>query len=124
MEQLAVAADLTNTPLASGSGGVGEGERGRRVAHQIVEVNVDEADIANIAIGQRTQVYAIAYPDQAIEGVIDSIAVSAKVAEGAQGLSFAVKIRLEKTADIVLRPGMSCRVEIFTEIQEKRFSFF
>jgi HlyD family secretion protein len=82
------------------------------------EVNVDEADIANIAIGQRTQVYAIAYPDQAIEGVIDSIAVSAKVAEGAQGLSFAVKIRLEKTADIVLRPGMSCRVEIFTEIQE------
>ena len=80
------------------------------------EVNVDEADIANIVVGQRTQVYAIAYPDQAIEGVIDSIAVSAKVAEGAQGLSFAVKIQLEKTDDIVLRPGMSCRAEIFTEV--------
>ncbi len=80
------------------------------------EVNVDEADIANIAVGQRTLVYAIAYPDQAIEGVIDSIAVSAKVAEGAQGLSFAVKIRLEKTEGIVFRPGMSCRAEIFTEI--------
>jgi len=80
------------------------------------EVNVDEADIANIAIGQRTLVYAIAYPDQPIEGVIDSIAVSAKVAEGAQGLSFAVKIRLEKTEGVVLRPGMSCRAEIFTEI--------
>ena len=82
------------------------------------EVNVDEADIASIAIGQKSQVYAIAYPDQPIEGVIDSIAVSAKVAEGAQGLSFAVKIRLEKTKDIVLRPGMSCRVEIFTEIND------
>jgi HlyD family secretion protein len=82
------------------------------------EVNVDEADIANIAIGQRTQIYAIAYPDQAIEGVIDSIAVSAKVAEGAQGLSFAVKIRLEKTDGILLRPGMSCRVEIFTDIKD------
>lgn len=80
------------------------------------EVNVDEADIANIAIGQRTLVYAIAYPDQPIEGVIDSIAVSAKVAKGAQGLSFAVKIRLEKTEGVVLRPGMSCRAEIFTEI--------
>ncbi len=80
------------------------------------EVNVDEADIANISIGQRTLVYAIAYPDQPIEGVIDSIAVSAKVAEGAQGLSFAVKIRLEKTEGVVLRPGMSCRAEIFTEI--------
>jgi HlyD family secretion protein len=80
------------------------------------EVNVDEADIANIAIGQRTLVYAIAYPDQPIKGVIDSIAVSAKVAKGAQGLSFAVKIRLEKTEGVVLRPGMSCRAEIFTEI--------
>ena len=82
------------------------------------EVNVDEADIANISIGQRTLVYAIAYPDQAIEGIIDSIAVSAKVAEGAQGLSFAVKIRLEKTDGILLRPGMSCRVEIFTDIKD------
>ena len=82
------------------------------------EVNVDEADIANVAVGQNAQVFAIAYPDQPIEGVIDSIAVSAKVAEGAQGLSFAVKIRLEKTNGIVLRPGMSCRAEIFTEIAE------
>ncbi len=82
------------------------------------EVNVDEADIANISVGQRTLIYAIAYPDQAIEGVIDSIAVSAKVAEGAQGLSFAVKIRLDKTGDVVLRPGMSCRAEIFTEIKD------
>ena len=82
------------------------------------EVNVDEADIASIAIGQRAQIFAIAYPDRPIEGVIDSIAVSAKVAEGAQGLSFAVKIRLEKTAGIVLRPGMSCRAEIFTDIVE------
>ena len=82
------------------------------------EVNVDEADIANVAAGQKAQVFAIAYPDQPIEGVIDSIAVSAKVAAGAQGLSFAVKIRLEKTNGIVLRPGMSCRAEIFTEIAE------
>ena len=82
------------------------------------EVNVDEADIANVAVGQKAQVIAIAYPDQPIAGVIDSIAVSAKVAEGAQGLSFAVKIRLEKTAGIVLRPGMSCRAELFTEIEE------
>ncbi len=82
------------------------------------EVNVDEADIAHVAVGQRTLVYAIAYPDQSIEGVIDSIAESAKIAEGAQGRSFAVKIRLEKNEDIVLRPGMSCRVEIFTEIEE------
>ena len=82
------------------------------------EVNVDEADIANVAVGQKAQIFAIAYPDRPMEGVIDSIAVSAKVAEGAQGLSFAVKIRLEKTNRVVLRPGMSCRVEIYTDIRE------
>jgi len=78
------------------------------------EVNVDEADIANVTIGQQARVYAIAYPDQPVEGVVDSIAVSAKVAEGQQGQSFAIKIRLLDPEKITLRPGMTCRAEIFT----------
>jgi HlyD family secretion protein len=78
------------------------------------EVNVDEADIANVAIGQKARVFAIAYPDQPVEGVVESIAVSAKVAEGQQGQSFAIKIRLLDPEKITLRPGMSCRAEIFT----------
>ena len=82
------------------------------------EVNVDEADIASIEIGQRAQIFAVAYPDRPIEGVIQSIAISARVAEGSQGLSFAVKIALKDTDDITLRPGMSCRAEIFTEIRK------
>jgi HlyD family secretion protein len=82
-------------------------------ASMLTEVNVDEADIASIEPGQRARVYAIAYPDEPVEGEVQSIAVSAKVAEGQQGLSFAVKIRLTNHNDIVLRPGMSCRAEIF-----------
>jgi HlyD family secretion protein len=82
-------------------------------ASMLTEVNVDEADIANIEPGQRARVYAIAYPDEPVEGVVSSIAVSAKVAEGQQGLSFAVKIRLTDHNAITLRPGMSCRAEIF-----------
>jgi len=82
------------------------------------EVNVDEADIANIRIGQEALVYAIAYPDQPVRGVIDSIAISAKVAEGQQGLSFAVKIVLTEENEITLRPGMSCRAEIFTDTRQ------
>jgi len=81
------------------------------------EVNVDEADIANVEVGQKAHVYAIAYPDVPIEGVIESIAVTAKVPEGQQGqqgLSFAVKIRLDPPEGVRLRPGMSCRAEIFT----------
>lgn len=82
------------------------------------EVNVDEADIANVEVGQPARVYAIAYPDRYVDGVVDSIAVSAKVAEGAQGLSFAVKIRLLNPERITLRPGMSCRAEIFTATKD------
>jgi HlyD family secretion protein len=78
------------------------------------EVNVDEADIANVSIGQSARVYAIAYPDLPVNGVVDSIAVSAKVAEGQQGQSFAIKIRLLDPEKITLRPGMTCRAEIFT----------
>jgi HlyD family secretion protein len=82
------------------------------------EVNVDEADIANVTIGQPARVFAIAYPDQPVDGVVDSIAISAKVAEGQQGQSFAVKIRLLDPEKITLRPGMTCRAEIFTATKE------
>lgn len=84
----------------------------------LTEVNVDEADIAAIRVGQKAEIFAIAYPDDPVDGVIESIAVSAKVAEGEQGRSFEVKIRITDTKNVELRPGMSCRTEIFTDLRE------
>lgn len=78
------------------------------------EVLVDEADVANIEIGQRTEIVAIAYPDQPMQGLVRYIANTAKIAPGRQGLSFTVKIEIVDAGDVVLRPGMSCRAEIFT----------
>ena len=78
------------------------------------EVLVDEADVANIQIGQRTEIVAIAYPDQPMQGVVRYIANTAKIAPGRQGLSFTVKIEITDPGDVILRPGMSCRAEIFT----------
>lgn len=83
------------------------------------EVNIDEADIANIQVGQEAMVYAIAHQDQPIKGKVNIIAISAKKAEGAQGLSFLVKIGFTETPPIKLRPGMSCRAEIFTATKEE-----
>ena len=85
----------------------------------LAEVNVDEADIANIEPGQHARVFAIAFPDTAVEGSVQSIAVSAKVAEGRQGLSFAVKIKLTDTKGVNLRPGMSCRAEVFAATRDR-----
>ena len=78
------------------------------------EVLVDEADIANVEVGQRAEIVAIAYPDQPMQGVVRFIANTAKIAEGRTGLSFVVKIDITDPGNVVLRPGMSCRAEIFT----------
>ena len=78
------------------------------------EVNVDEADIADVAVGQEAEIVAIAYPNLPVRGRVEEIAMSAKQAEGSQSLSFLVEIELIDTGSVVLRPGMSTRAEIFT----------
>lgn len=82
------------------------------------EVDVDEADIAGIALGQEAEVVAIAYPNQPMKARVEAIAVSAKQPEGSQSLSFVVKLVFTDTNGVVLRPGMSCRAEIFTSSGE------
>jgi len=82
------------------------------------EVNVDEADIANVETGQEAEIVAIAYPDQPMKGIVSSIAISAKQPTGSQSLSFIVKIGFTDTGTVVLRPGMSSRAEIFTSTGE------
>ena len=83
------------------------------------EINVDEADIANVAVGQEAEIVAIAYPDLPMKGRVESIAISAKQPSGSQSLSFEVKIIFTDTNGVVLRPGMSCRAEIFTNTNEE-----
>lgn len=88
----------------------------------LVEVEVDEADIANLRIGQKADIFAVAFPDQALIGEVLSIATSAKRSERRQGLSFTVKVLLEDTGAIDIRPGMSCRAEIFTNVKGNTIS--
>ena len=83
------------------------------------EINVDEADIANVALGQEAEIVAIAYPDTPMKGIVESIAISAKQQTGSQSLSFEVKISFTDTNGVVLRPGMSCRAEIFTNTNDE-----
>lgn len=83
------------------------------------EINVDEADIANVALGQEAEIVAIAYPDTPMTGIVESIAISAKQQTGSQSLSFEVKISFTDTNGVVLRPGMSCRAEIFTNTNDE-----
>jgi HlyD family secretion protein len=83
------------------------------------EVNVDEADIANIETGQEAEIVAIAYPDNPMKGVVKSIAISAKQPTGSQSLSFEVELAFTDTNGVMLRPGMSSRAEIFTNTDDQ-----
>jgi HlyD family secretion protein len=85
----------------------------------LIEVQVDEADIANILVGQQADIFAVAFPDYALKGEVQSIATTAKRAQGRQGLSFKVKILLSDPDAVSVRPGMSCRAEIYTQSKNK-----
>lgn len=77
----------------------------------LAELRVDEADIANVHLGQQAEIFAAAYPHQAIKGEVIQIATSARYMNQSQSLSFRVKVLLQPE-DIALYPGMSCRAEI------------
>ena len=77
----------------------------------LAEVKVDEADVAKIGIGQRADVFAAAYPDTALRGRVEKIALTPTV--DGQGRSYMVTIAIEAPPELLLRSGMSARAVIF-----------
>ncbi len=87
----------------------------------IAEVNVDEADIARVMVGQDVAIHTAAYPDTAIEGAVLEIPLSPKQGVSGPGQvgpslsrNYNIKVRLSDYGALRLRPGMTCRAEIFT----------
>lgn len=85
----------------------------------LTEVHVDEADIALVREGQKADIYAAAYPDTPLTGTIQTIASVARQSQGQASLSFLVKIILDEQEEMVIRPGMSVRADIYTRTSEE-----
>jgi HlyD family secretion protein len=85
----------------------------------LTEVQVDEADIAQVREGQKADIYSAAYPDTPLSGTIQSIATTARRTQGQASLSFLVKILLDEQDKLVIRPGMSVRADIYTQSSEE-----
>jgi len=81
----------------------------------LTEVQVDEADIAQVHVGQQADIFAAAYPDTPLVGTVQSIASVARQTPGQASLSFLVKILLDEQDDMIIRPGMSVRADIYTQ---------
>lgn len=85
-----------------------------------VQVDVSEADIVNVSIGDTATVEVDALPKESLEGVVTEIANSAQsTAERSQEqlTTFAVRIKLTEPAR-ELRPGMSATADIETDTVE------
>ncbi len=76
------------------------------------EVNVDEADIARVDVGQSASIVPAAFPDKSWKGTVEQVAISPKTQTG-QSKTYLVRIRLVDRPPH-FRPGMSCRAEIAT----------
>ena len=85
----------------------------------LTEVQVDEADIAQVRVGQDADIFTAAYPDTPLSGTIQSIASVARQTQGQASLSFLVKILLDEQDVMKIRPGMSVRADIYTQSSEE-----
>lgn len=75
------------------------------------ELKVDEGDIAKIVVGQQVDLFAAAYPEQALKGSVEKIALAPTVEN--QARAYKVTVKLAPAGELKLRSGMSCRAEIF-----------
>ena len=88
------------------------------------QVDVDENDIVNIALGQPAEIQVDALPGQVVNGIVREIGSSAN-SSGAgtadQKTEFEIKIGITDPL-ATLRPGMTATADIVTKIKDKALS--
>ena len=89
-----------------------------------VQVEVDENDVPNVKLGQKTIVTVDAFPKKEFDGKVMAIANSAKVtAVGTQQETTSFDVTVLLTGSLEgLRPGMSSTAEIVTNTEENVLS--
>jgi RND family efflux transporter MFP subunit len=85
----------------------------------IVRVNLNEVDIAKVAVGQPVRITLDAYPQKSFTGKVRFVAPAATLIEKIK--VFAIEVALDELSD-VYRTGMSANVEILGQKREKATS--
>ena len=84
----------------------------------VVEIGLDESDIASVSLGQATSVTLDAFNDVELRGTITAIAPTADMQSGV--VLYPVTVALDPT-DLPVRAGMTADVEIVTTSAEDVF---
>lgn len=77
----------------------------------LAELKVDEADIGKVEVGQQVDVYPAAYPENALRGAVEKIALAPTIEN--QARSYKVTVRLGNADRMKLRSGMSARADLY-----------
>jgi len=84
----------------------------------IVEVEIDETDIINIAKEQETKITLDAYPDKELSGKVVEIGISPLQAMPGESPTYLAEIEIQDSQGIYPRAGLSSDVEIKVETKE------
>ncbi|ACF11897.1 biotin/lipoyl attachment domain-containing protein [Chlorobaculum parvum NCIB 8327] len=82
----------------------------------IVQADVDETDIGNVQVGQRTEISLDAYPEISVEGVVDHIYYESTLVNNVN--IYYVDILPARVPD-VFRSGMSANVDIIVKEEDR-----
>ncbi|MGA2081428.1 MAG: efflux RND transporter periplasmic adaptor subunit [Holophaga sp.] len=83
------------------------------------EMEVDEASIPGVKVGQPAQVRIDAYPNQVFPGVVTEVGGSPIVQANAnEAVKFKVKVQI-KQPPLTIKPGLSAQADIFTGSREQ-----
>ena len=78
------------------------------------EMQVDEASIPNVKVGQQAVVHIDAYPNQAFDGQVTEVGGSPIVqANTNEAIKFKVKVWI-KNPPLTIKPGLSAQADIYT----------
>jgi len=83
----------------------------------LAEVQVEEADILAVKLGQEAEITMASVPDGRFKGKVISIGTTARKDPNNRNL-FLVKLLVDKSTDQFSRLAISCRAEIFTDVVE------
>lgn len=77
------------------------------------EINVDEADIARVSVGQDAWIVPSSFPGEKLMGSVEKVALIPRQEPG-QSKSYPVTVRLQPNTNVNFHSGMSGRAEIMT----------
>jgi len=81
------------------------------LAKMELQVDVDEADVGQVQVGQKATFSVDAWPDRQYSAVITEVGYGSQVKEGV--VSYPAKLQVDNS-DLSLRPGMTATAEITT----------